>query len=111
MNIEYKIIPKSNVVAKSQDGLSLVIKTILSDVEATDENGNKVVMEDLITILPEPNEGAYTPFSSITEAMILAWIVEIDTFNFEGVKNSLRVELEMREASNVIVDGKLPYQV
>ncbi len=110
MDIQYRIIPKSNVIAKSQNGLEFVIKTILCDVEAKDKNGNVVYAIDLLTVLPEPQQDTYTSFNEITEEMMINWIETIDTINYDSVKDSLAWELKTKQESNVIVDGKLPWQ-
>lgn len=109
-NYFYRIVPKSNVIVKTQDGLDYVIKTILCNVEGYDDQGNQAVIKDLITILPEPKPGTFTEFQDITKDQMISWITEIDTINFENVKKSLEIDLKAIAEKEVIVDGKLPWE-
>jgi hypothetical protein len=110
MEFFYQIVPTSNTIIKSQDGLSYVIKSIYCDVKAYDSNGNESIMKDLLTIMPDPNPAHYTQFNDITEKIMIEWIIEIDTFNLESVKRSLEMDLIEKANSNVIVNGKLPWE-
>lgn len=110
MEIFYRIVPTSNTIIKSQDGFSFIIKTIYCDVQGFDNNGNEVISKDLLTILPDPNPANYINFNDITEKEMINWIVEIDTFNLDSVKKTLELELIEKSNSNVIVNGKLPWE-
>jgi hypothetical protein len=110
MEIFYRIVPTSNTILKSQDGLTYVIKTIYCDVQAFDTYGNEVVMTDLLTIMPDPNPAHYLDFNDITEKIMIDWIIEIDTFDLDSIKKSLEMNLIDKANSNVIVNGKLPWE-
>lgn len=102
----YKI--KSNNVSPMKDGMELVITKVYMEATGVNSGGFRASFGWYFD-LPAPSPASYTPFSDVSEEMMIKWVIDMYPENVKSLCGVIDSKIKEDMLKNEIENYPLPF--